>query len=75
MARLNHAKHAHRGRPTERSDAAFYGSRPNVLFGTGQAKAKASWHPNQSAKGGPVRRLSADEIARIAAERGYTLAS
>lgn len=55
MARMNHARHAHRGRATE----AAYSPRSR------------DWHPNQAAAGGEVRTFSAEERAAWARANGY----
>lgn len=55
MARMNHARHAHRGRATE----AAYSPRSR------------DWHPNQTAAGGEVRTFSAEERAAWARANGY----
>ncbi len=59
MSRINHAKHAHRGRPTE---CAF-----------SRTPAWARHSPAKAANAG--RSLSADEKARWAASHGFAIAS
>jgi len=59
MASMNHARHAHRGRPTEMAFAPRVGWNP-----TSRAKAAA-----------PARSLSAEAIAAWAAKHGCGVAS
>ncbi|MBS7671529.1 hypothetical protein [Croceicoccus gelatinilyticus] len=55
MARMNHARHAHRGRATE----------------SATIPRRADWHPNQAAPGGAVRVYSAEERAAWARANGF----
>lgn len=57
--KMNYARIRFSGRPTERAVPAF----------------ARKFHPNQCAKGGEVRQLSAEERAQWAAERGYDVAA
>lgn len=58
MARLNHARHSHRGRATETAFA------PRVQ----------KWHPNMAAKGGATRTFTDEERAAWATANGYAAA-
>lgn len=67
MAKINHARLQHRGKPTE---SILSGA--NVSF---QPRKGKFWNDNQSAKAAsPVRRMSREEIAAYAASRGYKVA-
>jgi len=78
MSKINHARHAHRGKATE---YALTGNRFGNQFVSAsnasfQSKSGKFWKNSESAKpASGVRRMTAEQIAAYAAERGYGVAN
>lgn len=74
MSKMNHARHAHKGKKIEFANACnrfggYSGQSANLRTGK-------FWKDSESAKpASSVRRMTAEQIAAYAAERGYNVAN